>query len=112
MAKGRRQMPGGGMNMNALMKQAQQMQRKMEAAQKEAEAQEFEATAGGGAIAVRVNGKRELLNVEIDPDLLDPDDVEMLQDLILVAVNDALKKAEEAVASEMGKVTGGIPGMF
>lgn len=112
MAKGRRQMPGGGMNMNALMKQAQQMQKKMEVAQQEAEMKEFEATAGGGAIAIRVNGKRELLEVTIDPDLLDPEEVEMIQDLILVAVNDALKKAEEAVAAEMGKVTGGMPGMF
>lgn len=84
----------------------------MEAAQKDAESKEFEASAGGGAIAVRVNGKRELLDVTIDPDLLDPEEVEMLQDLILVAVNDAMKKAEEAVAAEMGKVTGGIPGMF
>jgi hypothetical protein len=112
MAKGRRQMPGGGMNMNALMKQAQQMQKKMEVAQQEAETKEFEATAGGGAIIIRVNGKRQLLDVKIDPDLLDPEEVEMIQDLILVAVNDALTKAEEAVAAEMGKVTGGMPGMF
>ena len=112
MAKGRRQMPGGGMNMNALMKQAQQMQKKMEVAQQEAEMKEFEASAGGGAITIRVNGKKELLDVTIDPDLLDPEEVEMIQDLILVAVNDALKKAEEAVAAEMGKVTGGMPGMF
>jgi hypothetical protein len=105
-------MPGGGMNMNALMKQAQQMQRKMEAAQQEAEAQEFEASAGGGAITVKVSGKRQLLDVSIDPDLLDPEEVEMLQDLILVAVNDALTKAEESVAAAMGKVTGGMPGMF
>jgi hypothetical protein len=112
MAKGRRQMPGGGMNMNALMKQAQQMQKKMEVAQQEAETKEFEATAGGGAITIRVNGKKQLLDVKIDPDLLDPEEVEMIQDLILVAVNDALTKAEEAVAAEMGKVTGGMPGMF
>ncbi len=112
MAKGRKQMPGGGMNMNALMKQAQQMQKKMEVAQQEAEMKEFEATAGGGAITIRVNGKKELLDVKIDPDLLDPEEVEMIQDLILVAVNDALNKAGEAVAAEMGKVTGGMPGMF
>ncbi len=112
MAKGRKQMPGGGMNMNALMKQAQQMQKKMEVAQQEAETKEFEASAGGGAITIRVNGKKELLDVKIDPDLLDPEEVEMIQDLILVAVNDALNKAGEAVAAEMGKVTGGMPGMF
>lgn len=114
MAKGG--FPGGfgGGNMNNLMKQAQAMQKKMEDMQKETEASEFEATAGGGAISVRVNGKKEVLGISIKPEVVDPDDVEMLEDLVMGAVNEALRKAEEETASKMGKITGGlnIPGLF
>lgn len=110
MAKGMK-MPG---NMNNMMKQVQKMQRDMERIQQEIEATEFETSVGGGAVTVKVNGKKELLAVTLDESVVDPDDIEMLQDLILAAVNQANKIAEEAVAKEMGKVTGGmnIPGLF
>lgn len=102
-----------GGNMNNMMKQMQKMQKKMEELQAEIDAKELEATAGGGAIKVVVNGKKEILNIEIDPSVVDPEDVEMLQDLVLAAVNEALRKAEEYSANEMKKVTGGmnIPGL-
>lgn len=114
MAKGRR-MPGGmGGNMNNMMKQVQKMQKQMGEMQAELETREVEATAGGGAIKAVVNGKKELINIEIQPEVVDPDDIEMLQDLIIAAVNEAVKKAEEMMEKEMGKITGGmnIPGMF
>lgn len=108
--------PGGfgGGNINNLMKQAQAMQKQMEEMQKEVEAAEFEASVGGGAISVRVNGKKEVLGINIKPEVVDPDDVEMLEDLVLSAVNEALKKADEETSNKMGKLTGGlnIPGMF
>jgi len=105
--------PGGmGMpgNMNNLMKQAQRMQRQMEESQKELETKEFTATAGGGAISVTVTGSKEVVKVVLDKDAVDPDETEMLQDMIMVAVNDALKQAEEANASIMNKMTGGMGG--
>ena len=110
--------PGmGGMNMNNMMKQVQKMQKQMEEnqkqmveSQKELEEKEFSATAGGGAVEVTVSGKKLVTKVTLDPDAVDPDDVEMLEDLILVAVNDALKKAEEASASAMSRMTGGMGG--
>ena len=108
--------PGGGMpgNMNNLMKQAQRMQRQMEENQKELEAAEFTAAAGGGAVEVTVTGKKEVTKVKLDPEAVDPDDVEMLQDLIVAAVNDALKKGEDARESEMAKIGGaaGMGGLF
>ena len=108
--------PGGfgGGNINNLMKQAQAMQKQMEEMQKEVEAAEFEASVGGGAISVRVNGKREVLGINIKPEVVDPDDVEMLEDLVLSAVNEALRKADEETANKMGKLTGGLkmPGLF
>ncbi|HAR85554.1 MULTISPECIES: YbaB/EbfC family nucleoid-associated protein [unclassified Clostridium] len=112
MAKGG--FPGMGGNMNNLMKQAQKLQKQMEEAQKDLETKEFEASVGGGAVTVRVSGKKELKDIIIKPEVVDPDDVEMLQDLVLTAVNEALKKAEEETNSSMGKLTGGlnIPGMF
>ncbi len=101
------------MNMNKLMKQAKQMQAKMSKVQDELEEKTVEATAGGGAVKVVVNGKQEVLDLEIDPDAVDPEDVEMLEDLILAAVNEGLRKVQDMVDDEMGKVTGGmnIPGM-
>lgn len=108
--------PGGfgGGNINNLMKQAQAMQKQMEEMQKEVEAAEFEASVGGGAISVRVNGKKEVLGINIKPEVVYPDDVEMLEDLVLSAVNEALRKADEETANKMGKLTGGLkmPGLF
>ena len=102
-------MPG---NMNNLMKQAQRMQRQMEESQKELEAAEFTAAAGGGAVEVTVTGKKEVTKVKIDPDAVDPDDVEMLEDVIMAAVNEALRKAEDASAASMSQLTGGLGGGF
>ncbi len=105
--------PGGMMpgNMNNLMKQAQRMQRQMEEGQKELETKEFTASAGGGAVEAAVSGKKELLRVKLTQEVVDPDDVEMLQDLIVAAVNEALKQADEASDALMGKMTGGLGGL-
>ena len=101
--------PMGGMgNMQQLMKQAQRMQENMQKKQAELNAQEFSASSGGGMVKVTVNGSREVLSVEIDPQCVDPDDVEMLQDLVLSAVNGALKEAASTMEQEMGKLTGGM----
>ena len=106
--------PGGMMpgNMNNLMKQAQRMQRQMEEGQKELEVKEFTATAGGGAVEVKVNGKKEIVSVKLTEEVVDPDDIEMLQDLIVAATNEALHQAEEAASALMGKMTGGLGGGF
>lgn len=111
MAKGFPGFPGG--NMNNMMKQVQKLQKQMEEMQEDLKNKEVESTAGGGAVKVRVNGQKEVVAVEIDKEVVDPDDVEMLQDLLIVAVNDALKKAEQQASSEMSKLTGGlnIPGL-
>lgn len=102
--------PGMGMpgNMNNLMKQAQKMQRQMEESQKALEEKEYTAAAGGGAVEVTVSGKKELTKVKIDPDAVDPDDVEMLEDLIMAATNEALRKMEEDSSAVMAKLTGGL----
>lgn len=114
MAKGK--FGGGGMpgNMNSMIKQAQKMQQDMLKAQQEIEDKEIEATAGGGAVTVKVSGKKELLSIKIDPDVIDADDIEILEDLIIAAVNEGMRKAEEISAEQMGKITGGmnIPGLF
>lgn len=101
---------GGGMNMNNMMKQVQKMQKQMEEQQKALEESEFSATAGGGAVEVTVTGKKVLTKVKLDPDAVDPDDVEMLEDLIMVAVNDAMKQVDEANSSSMARMTGGMGG--
>ena len=101
---------GGGMNMNNMMKQVQKMQKQMEEQQKALEESEFTATAGGGAVEVTMTGKKVLTKVTLDPDAVDPDDVEMLEDLIMVAVNDAMKKVDDANAASMSKMTGGMGG--
>ena len=108
-----RGMPGG-MNQAAMMKQAQKMQQEMLRMQQEQESKTFTAKAGGGVVAATVNGKHELVALTIQPDAVDPADVEMLQDLVISAVNEALRQAEEAMESAMGSVTGGlnIPGLF
>ncbi len=103
--------PGGMGNMNNLMKQAQRMQRQMEEQQKALEEKEFIAAAGGGAVEVTVTGKREITKVHLAEEVVDPDDVEMLEDLIMAATNEALRKVDEASAATMSKLTGGIGGL-
>jgi len=104
--------PGG--NMQQLMRQAQKMQQQMMKAQEDLDAREYEGTAGGGAVSCKVSGKRQLLSLTIDKDAVDPEEVEMLQDMIVAAVNDALKKGEETRESEMAKIGGaaGMGGLF
>ena len=100
-------MPG---NMNNLMKQAQKMQRQMEDAQKALGETEVEATAGGGAVKVKVSGKKEILAIKIEEEVVDPDDIEMLEDLIMAAANEALRKVDEMTQANMAKLTGGFGG--
>ena len=100
----------GGMNINQLMKEAKKMQADLEKSQEELQAKEFEATAGGGAISVKVGGNKEIKEINISKDVVDPDDVEMLQDLIITCVNEALRKVDSAQAASMGKFN--IPGMM
>ena len=107
-------MPG---NMNNLMKQAQKMQRQMEESQRELEATEFTAKAGGGAVEVTVTGKKQMTKIVLSQDVVDPDDIETLEDLVVAAVNEAIKKVENTAAEEMKEITGaaglpGIPGIF
>jgi hypothetical protein len=110
MAKGR--MPGMG-NMGNMMKQVQKMQQDMAKLQAELEERTVESSAGGGAVNIVATGKKELKEIKIKPEAVDPDDVEMLEDLIIAAVNEALRKAEQMVSEEMAKITGGlnIPGL-
>ena len=109
---------GSGMNQNKkvsnVVKQAQIMQERMEAVQAEVEQKTVEATAGGGVITVIANGKKEIESIKIKPEAVDPDDVETLEDLIMVAVNDAIKQADDMMAEGMSEITGGIsiPGLF
>lgn len=103
---------GGGANMQQLMRQAQKLQEQMTKAQEELDEREYSAQAGGGMISVTVTGKRELKALEIKPECVDPDDVEMLQDMILAAVNEALRLAEDTRNNELGKIAPGMGGMF
>lgn len=105
--------PGGGIpgNMNNLMKQAQRMQKQMEDKTKELENKEWEASAGGGAVTVKVSGRKEISSVKLDPEVVDPDDIEMLEDLIVAATNEALRKMEEESSEVMGEITGGLGGL-
>lgn len=105
------------MNMAKMMKQVQQMQAKMEKFKKELENKTVEATAGGGVVKVTANGKQEIVDINIDPTAVDPDDVEMLEDLVLAAVNESLRQVQEMTEKEMAKITGGLnlpgmPGLF
>lgn len=109
MAKGG--FPGMGGNMGNLLKQAQKMQKEMEKTQQELETKEVTATVGGGAVTVVANGKKEILSISIKPEVVDPEDVEMLQDLILSAVNEVIRQVEDLSSSEMKKITGGMGGM-
>ena len=101
-------MPG---NMSNLMKQAQRMQRQMEESAKELESKEFTAAAGGGAVEVTVTGKKEVSKVKLDPEAVDPDDVEMLEDLIVAATNEALRQVEQETNAAVSKMTGGFGGL-
>ena len=104
---------GGGPNMQQLMKQAQKLQQQMEEAQGELDAREYEASSGGGMVKVKVSGTRQLLSVEIDPQVIDPDDKDMLQDLIMAAVNEALRTGEETREAVMARLNpAGMGGMF
>lgn len=100
-------MPG---NMNNIMKQAQRMQKQMEEAQRQLEEQEITATAGGGAVEVTVSGKHEVTKVKLTEEVVDPDDIEMLEDLIMAATNEALRQVDEASQQSMAKITGGLGG--
>jgi len=104
----------GGANMSQMMKQAQKMQEQMLKMQQEMEEKQFEATAGGGAVKVVVSGKREVTAIELKPEVVDPDDLEMLQDSMIAAINEAMRKMEADSTAQMGQLTGGlnIPGLF
>ncbi len=104
--------PGGG-SMNKMIKQAKQVQEKIVKMQEELREREIEASSGGGAVTVKVNGKQELVSIQIKPEAVDPDDLEMLEDLVLAAVNEGVRKSQEMVSNEMAKITGGfnIPGL-
>lgn len=106
MAKGG--FPGGMGNMNNMMKQAQKMQKEMMKLQEEIEQRTVEASSGGGAVTVTVSGKKDVRSIVIQPEVVDPDDIEMLQDLIMAAINEAIRQADEMVAKEMSKLTGGL----
>lgn len=102
--------PNSG-GMGNIMQQAQKMQQQMTEAQADLETREYEASAGGGVVKVSINGKKEISKVTIDPSVIDPDDVEMLEDLVAAAVNEAIRLVEDDAAEEMGKITGGLGGL-
>ena len=113
---------GGPQNMQAMLRQAQKMQEDMAAKQEELEAREYEVSAGGGAVSLKINGKKQILSLDIAPEIVDPDDIETLSDILVAAVNEAIKRVEETSAAEMEKITGamnlpgmggmGMPGLF
>ena len=108
---------GGAQNMNAMLQQAQKMQEDMAALQKELDAREYDVSAGGGVVNVKINGKKQILSIDLAPEIVDPDDIETLSDILVAAVNEAIKRVEDTNAAEMQKVTGalgmpGMPGLF
>lgn len=107
---------GGPQNMQAMLRQAQKMQEDMAAAQAELEAKEYDVSAGGGMVKVKINGKKEILSIDIQPDIVDPDDIETLSDILVAAVNQAIHQVESASSEAMERVTGpmnmGMPGLF
>ncbi len=110
-------MGGGPTNMQGMIKQAQKMQEDMAALQADLDAREYEVKAGGGAVTVKINGKLEVLSIDMSEEIVDPDDIETMTDVLVAAVNEAIKKVNETNSAEMGKVTGslnmpGIPGLF
>ena len=109
-----KQNQGGAQNMNAMIRQAQKMQDEISELQEEIEAREFSATAGGGAVQVVVTGKKSIKSLTIQPEVVDPEDIEMLQDLVISAINEAINNVEDTTETEMSKITGGVslPGLF
>ena len=107
-------MGGGPQNMNAMIRQAQKMQEDMEALQAELDEREYDISAGGGVVNVKINGKKEVLAIDIKPEIVDPDDIETLSDILVAAVNEAIKRVEDTNSEEMSKVTGNmsVPGLF
>ena len=107
-------MGGGPQNMNAMIKQAQKMQEDMEALQAELDERKYDISAGGGVVNVKINGKKEVLSIDIKPEIVDPDDIETLSDILVAAVNEAIKRVEETNSAEMSKITGNmsVPGLF
>ncbi len=107
-------MGGGPQNMQAMLRQAQKMQEDMAALQEELDAREYEVKAGGGMVTVNINGKKEILSIDIQPEIVDPDDIETLSDILVAAVNEAIKRVETTNADEMAKISGSmnIPGFF
>ena len=107
-------MGGGPQNMNAMIRQAQKMQEDMENLQAELDEREYDISAGGGMVSLKINGKKEVLSMDIKPEIVDPDDTETLADIIIAAVNEGIKRVDETNSTEMAKITGsmGLPGMF
>ena len=105
---------GGPQNMQAMIRQAQKLQEDMAAKQEELDAREYEIKAGGGVVSVKINGKKEILSIDLDPEIVDPDDVETLQDILVAGVNEAIKRVEDTNSKEMEKITGSMnmPGLF
>ena len=110
-------MGGGPQNMNAMLRQAQKMQEEMEALQADLDEREYDVSAGGGVVNVKINGKKEILSIGIEPEIVDPDDIETLSDILVAAVNEAIKRVDDTNNAEMSKITGslgmpGMPGLF
>ncbi len=107
-------MGGGPQNMNAMIRQAQKMQEDMAALQEDLDSREYDISAGGGVVGVKINGKKEILSIDIQPEIVDPDDIETLSDILVAAVNEAIKRVEDTNSQEMAKITGsiGMPGLF
>ena len=107
-------MGGGPQNMQAMLRQAQKMQEDMAAKQEELDARDYDISAGGGVVNVKINGKKEILAIDLKPEIVDPDDIETLSDILVAAVNEAIKRVEDTNAEEMGKITGpmNMPGLF
>ena len=107
-------MGGGPQNMNAMIRQAQKMQEDMAALQEELDSREYDISVGGGVVSIKINGKKEVLAITIEPEVVDPDDIETLSDILVAAVNEAIKRVEDTNSAEMSKITGnvGFPGLF
>ena len=107
-------MGGGPQNMQAMLRQAQKMQEDMAAKQEELDAREYDISAGGGVVNVKINGKKEILSIDLKPEIVDPDDIETLSDILVAAVNEAIKRVEDTNSEELGKITGpmNMPGLF
>ena len=107
-------MGGGAGNMQAMLRQAQKMQEDMATLQEDLDSREYDISAGGGVVGVKINGKKEILSIDIKPDIVDPDDIETLSDVLVAAINEAIKRVEDTNSAEMSKITGsiGMPGLF